>query len=64
LGLNKGTLTAGVDADVIMIDPGARWTVEPEGFRSKSGNTPLAGIELTGRVTHTIVGGEVRYQLS
>jgi dihydroorotase len=64
LGLNKGTLAAEADADVVVIDPAARWTVEPKRFRSKSGNTPLAGMELIGRVTHTIVGGELRYQLA
>jgi len=64
LGLSKGTLKPGADADVVVIDPGSRWTVEPRSFRSKSGNTPLAGMELIGKVTHTIVSGEVRYQRS
>jgi dihydroorotase len=64
LGLSKGTLNIGADADVVVIDPAARWTVEPQQFRSKSGNTPLAGMELIGQVTHTVVAGEVRYQRS
>jgi dihydroorotase len=63
LGLKKGTLKPGADADVVIIDPRVRWTVEPAHFRSKSGNTPLAGSQLIGRATHTIVSGEVRYSL-
>jgi dihydroorotase len=64
LGLKKGTLKAGADADVTIIDPSHRWTVDPSQFRSKSANTPLAGVELQGRATHVIVGGEVRFSLS
>jgi dihydroorotase len=61
LRLNRGTLQPGADADVAIIDPGARWRVDGTRFRSKSGNTPLAGWELHGRVERTIVAGEVRY---
>jgi dihydroorotase len=64
LGLKKGTLVVGADADVTIIDPTTRWTVDPSQFRSKSGTTPLAGTELQGRATHTIVGGGVRYEFA
>jgi dihydroorotase len=62
LGLNKGTLQIGADADVTIIDPKARWTVDPAEFRSKSANTPFAGWELTGRAEVVIVGGRVKFQ--
>jgi dihydroorotase len=43
LGINKGTLQIGADADVTIIDPKARWTVDPSKFHSRSANTPFAG---------------------
>ena len=61
LGLNKGTLQLGADADVTIIDPKVRWTVDPSQFRSKSANTPFAGMELTGRAEMVIVGGRVKF---
>jgi dihydroorotase len=61
LGLKKGTLRPGADADVTIIDPAVEWTVNPERFRSKSANTPLAGMKLRGRAAQVIVGGEVRH---
>jgi dihydroorotase len=64
LSLSKGTLRPGADADVTIIDPSLSWNVDPSRFRSKSCNTPLAGHVLTGRATHTIVGGELKFQLA
>jgi dihydroorotase len=61
LGLDKGTLRIGADADVTIINPSVRWKVDPARFRSRSSNTPFAGRELVGRAEYTIVGGQVRY---
>ena len=63
LGIPKGTLKPGADADVTLIDPTARWTIDPSQFRSRSRNCPFAGWEVRGRAHTVIVCGEVRYTL-
>ena len=62
LGIDRGTLQIGAAADVTVIDPKARWTVDPSQFRSKSANTPFGGMELTGRADVVVVGGRVKFQ--
>lgn len=64
MGIVGGTLRAGSPADIVVIAPEAKWTVDPESFRSMSRNTPFGGRELTGRVVRTFVGGELRFLAS
>jgi dihydroorotase len=61
-GLKGGTLLPGRDADIVVIDPGLTWEIDPARFRSKSRNTPFAGWKVKGRVTMTLVGGRVVYR--
>ncbi len=62
LGIQKGTLRPGADADVTLIDPKAQWTIDAGKFCSKSRNTPFAGWEVCGRAHTVIVSGHVRYR--
>lgn len=62
LGLPKGTLQPGADADVTIIDPNLEWTVDPEALLSKSKNTPFAGWTLKGRAVVVIVGGRIKFR--
>lgn len=61
-GLEAGTLAVGAPADVTLVDPTARVTVDPRTFRSRSRNTPFAGWELPGCVTRTLLGGETVFR--
>jgi len=63
LGRDLGSLEKGYSADVTLIDPEMKWTVNPQAFASKSVNTPLAGVELTGRVVITIYQGTKVFDL-
>jgi dihydroorotase len=53
-----GPIANGRPANLCVIDPAARWTVDPNALASRSRNTPYAGRTLTGRVRHTVLRGE------
>ena len=62
LGIDAGHLSVGADADVCVFDAERYWKVEPSSLLSQGKNTPYSGLELKGRVTHTLVGGQVAYE--
>ena len=53
-----GAIAEGRPANLCVVDPTATWTVEADKLASRSRNTPYAGMELTGRVRHTVLAGE------
>jgi dihydroorotase len=59
LNLPHGTLSVGATADVTVVDPRRRWSVDVARLYSKSRNTPFAGMEMQGQATVTMVGGRV-----
>ncbi len=62
LGLDKGTLAAGRDADLILFDPDQEWIIDKTKFASKGRNTPFHGRTVRGRVKYTISRGTIIYQ--
>ena len=58
----KGSIAVGTDADLILWDPDARWTVNPSDLQHRHPVTPYAGLELSGTVRTTLVRGEVVYK--
>jgi len=52
-------LKPGNPADLTVIDPEKKFTVDANTFRSKSRNTPFNGWELKGKAVLTMVGGKV-----
>ncbi len=58
----KGRIAPGYDADLVVFEPQARWTVRAERLHNLNRYTPLEGRTLTGRVRATYVRGELVYR--
>ncbi|MEK6733332.1 MAG: dihydroorotase [Candidatus Omnitrophota bacterium] len=62
LGIDKGTLAAGKDADIAIISPDKEWLVKKQDFVSRSKNSAFIGRKLKGVVEYTIRKGNVVYK--
>lgn len=63
LGLSeKGSVSEGKTADVVVFDPERTYRIDKHTFFSKGKNTPFDGFLVSGEVRYTLVGGEVVYE--
>jgi allantoinase len=58
LTAHKGAIAIGRDADLVVFDPEAEWTVEPDRLQQRHKLTPYAGRKLQGRVVDVYLRGE------
>ncbi len=61
-GLPVPRIKDGARADLVLVDPTARWTIDPARLLSKSRNTPFAGRAVTGRVELTVCEGRIVHE--
>ena len=54
----KGRIAVGYDADLVIADPSAAWTITNDGVLSRCGWTPYDGRTLNARIDTTLVRGE------
>ncbi len=63
LGLtDRGSLSEGNRADIVIFDPKRQWIYSKEHIQSKSKNSPFIGWRLKGRVVVTICRGQVVFE--
>jgi dihydroorotase len=52
------SIEPGSPANLVVFDPDATWQVRPGALASRSTNTPFVGMDLRGKVRHTVFRGE------
>lgn len=62
LGVEGGQIAVGKPADMILVNVGQEWAVNPDLFLSKGKNSPYRDHILKGRVKCTIMSGSIIYQ--
>jgi dihydroorotase len=59
--VSGGSLSVGARADVCIFDPEQYWELNPDTIISQGKNSPFIGWEMKGRVTHTLVAGQIKF---
>jgi dihydroorotase len=59
IGIDKGTLTVGKAADLVILDLTQEEIIDAKNFVSKGKNTPFHGKRVKGKVLYTLVGGKI-----
>ncbi len=62
LGIDKGDISPGKIADIVIFDPNVTYQIDKNQFAGKSKNTPFDGRTVTGKVKYTLVNGKVVYK--
>ena len=60
----RGQIAEGAAADLCVVDPELSWQLQSDQWFSSGRNSPFEGRQLKGRVTHTLVGGELVYRFN
>jgi|TARA_B100000315_G_scaffold131336_1_gene120881 dihydroorotase len=61
LGIDKGSLQKGADADLCVVDINKSWIVNKDNLLSKSKNTPIEDRKLQGQIIKTFIKGEIAF---
>lgn len=59
--LDLGSFEDACDLNLVVLNPGEQWTVNPDEFHSAARNTPFGGWDVTGRVIATIRCGALAF---
>jgi len=62
LGIDRGSISEGKRADIVVFDPEKEWIYRKEDIISKSKNSPFINWKLKGKVVYTICAGKPVYQ--
>jgi len=62
LGINKGSLEKGNEADLCVFDINKPWIINKSILKSKSKNTPIEDRKLQGQILKTFVKGEMAFE--
>ncbi|MEE9447618.1 MAG: dihydroorotase, partial [Arenicellales bacterium] len=64
IGLESGHLGVGQAADVCIFDPTEIWTLNAESLYCRGSSSPFIGQSMQGKVSHTLIDGNVVYPFS